>query len=110
MGEQRQTLETDMNEPLGTSKSSSGTTVGNQSLTDLEGLTSFEREVLEFHTKRYKYRGQREQGIRELMEKHGTNDGHVIRYFQTLNALSTDPRALAEYPDVTARVRWERER
>lgn len=70
---------------------------------DVEGvgsaLSDRDRRILEFERQWWKYAGAKEQAIRDLFDMSGT------RYYQLLNGLIDDPRALAFDPMLVKRLR-----
>ena len=62
-------------------------------------LTERDQQVLAFERQWWKYAGAKEQAIRELFDMSAT------RYYQVLNALIDDPRALAFDPMLDKRLR-----
>lgn len=62
-------------------------------------LNDRDRRILEFERQWWKYAGAKEQAIRDLFEMSGT------RYYQLLNGLINDPRALAFDPMLVKRLR-----
>ena len=63
------------------------------------GLSERDQQVLGFERQWWKYAGAKEQAIRELFDMSAT------RYYQVLNALIDDPRALAFDPMLVKRLR-----
>ena len=57
------------------------------------------QRILGFERQWWKYAGAKEQAIRELFDMSAT------RYYQVLNALIDDPRALAHDPMLVKRLR-----
>lgn len=66
---------------------------------DGTGLARRDREILAFERHWWKYSGVKEQAIRELFDMSAT------RYYQVVNALIDDPRALAADPMLVKRLR-----
>ncbi len=66
---------------------------------DGNGLARRDREILAFERHWWKYSGVKEQAIRELFDMSAT------RYYQVVNALIDDPRALAADPMLVKRLR-----
>lgn len=66
---------------------------------DGSGLARRDREILAFERHWWKYSGVKEQAIRELFDMSAT------RYYQVVNALIDDPRALAADPMLVKRLR-----
>ena len=66
---------------------------------DREGLSERDLKVLEFERHWWKYDGSKEQAIKELFGMSST------RYYQVLNGLLDDPRALATDPLLVKRLR-----
>ena len=64
-----------------------------------EGLSERDRQILEFERQWWKYAGAKEQAIRDLFDMSST------RYYQIINALIDDPRALAFDPMLVKRLR-----
>jgi hypothetical protein len=64
-----------------------------------DGLTRREREILAFERQWWKYAGAKEQAIRELFDMSST------RYYQLLNALIDNPKALAADAMLIKRLR-----
>lgn len=62
-------------------------------------LSERDREILEFERQWWKYAGAKEQAIRDLFDMSST------RYYQLLNQLIDDPRALALDPMLVKRLR-----
>ncbi len=62
-------------------------------------LSDRDREILEFERQWWKYAGAKEQAIRDLFDMSST------RYYQLLNQLIDDPRALALDPMLVKRLR-----
>ena len=62
-------------------------------------LTDRDREILAFERQWWKYAGSKEQAIKELFDMSST------RYYQVLNGLLDDPRALATDPLLVKRLR-----
>ena len=62
-------------------------------------MREIDRKVLEFERRFYRYQGLKEDAIRKEL---GITP---MRYTQILNALAHDPEAIAEYPQITKRVR-----
>lgn len=60
-------------------------------------------QVLEFESRWYKYAGAKESDIRDLFGWTGT------RYYQVLNRILDDPRALPRNPTLVKRLRRLRE-
>ena len=63
------------------------------------GLAERELRILEFERQWWRYAGAKEQAIRELF------DCSTTRYYQMLNTLIDDPRALAVDPMLVKRLR-----
>ena len=66
---------------------------------DEVGLSERDQQILGFERQWWKYAGAKEQAIRELFDMSAT------RYYQVLNALIDDPRALAFDPMLVKRLR-----
>ena len=66
---------------------------------DEVGLSERDQQILGFERQWWKYAGAKEQAIRELFDMSAT------RYYQVLNALIDDPRALALDPMLVKRLR-----
>ena len=64
-----------------------------------EGLSERDRQILEFERQWWKYAGAKEQAIRDLFDMSST------RYYQIINNLIDDPRALAFDPMLVKRLR-----
>ena len=62
-------------------------------------LSDRDRRILEFERQWWKYAGAKEQAIRDLFDMSGT------RYYQILNGLIDDPKALAADPMLVKRLR-----
>jgi hypothetical protein len=62
-------------------------------------LSQRDQEVLAFERQWWKYAGAKEQAIRELFDMSAT------RYYQVLNALIDDPKALQHDPMLVKRLR-----
>jgi hypothetical protein len=69
------------------------------SVTDESGLSRRDREILAFERQWWKYAGAKEQAIKELFDMSGT------RYYQVLNQLIDNPRALEADPMLVKRLR-----
>lgn len=67
-------------------------------------LTDQERAILDIEKKRFKYQGSKEQAIRKRL---GLTP---IAYYQQLNALIDNPRAIAAEPALTRKLRLTRDR
>lgn len=67
------------------------------------GLTELERGVLAIEKKKWRYQGSKEQAI---VKNLGIN---ATRYYQILNALIDDERALAAEPLLIKRLEAQRE-
>lgn len=65
-------------------------------------LTDREAAILALEKKRFKYQGSKEQAISRL----GLSP---VAYYQQLNALIDNPRAIAAEPALTARLRQARD-
>lgn len=66
-------------------------------------LSERDQEILAFERQWYRYAGQKEQAIREKFGLSSTS------YFQILNSLLDDPRALAHDPMLVKRLRRMRQ-
>ena len=64
-----------------------------------DALGDRELRILEFERQWWRYAGAKEQAIRELF------DCSTTRYYQMLNTLIDDPRALAADPMLVKRLR-----
>lgn len=64
-----------------------------------DGLSERDLRILEFERQWWRYAGAKEQAIRELF------DCSTTRYYQMLNTLIDDPRALAADPMLVKRLR-----
>ena len=64
-----------------------------------EGLSERDRQILEFERQWWKYAGAKEQAIRDLFDMSAT------RYYQIINNLIDDPKALAFDPMLVKRLR-----
>lgn len=64
-----------------------------------EGLDERALEILAFERRWWRHPGAKEQAIRDRFQLSST------RYYQTLNALLDDPRALAQDPTLVGRLR-----
>lgn len=64
-----------------------------------EGLSERDRQILEFERQWWKYAGAKEQAIRDLFDMSST------RYYQIINNLIDDPKALAFDPMLVKRLR-----
>ncbi|MFW0182199.1 DUF3263 domain-containing protein [Rothia sp. CCM 9417] len=67
-------------------------------------LTEQERAILDMEKKRFKYQGSKEQAISKDL---GLSP---IAYYQQLNALIDNPRAIAAEPALTRKLRLSRNR
>ena len=67
-------------------------------------LTDQERAILDMEKKRFKYQGSKEQAISKHL---GLTP---IAYYQQLNALIDNPRAIAAEPALTRKLRLTRDR
>lgn len=63
------------------------------------GLSERDRQILEFERQWWKYAGAKEQAIRDLFDMSAT------RYYQIINTLIDDPKALAFDPMLIKRLR-----
>ncbi|WP_237188836.1 DUF3263 domain-containing protein [Rothia nasimurium] len=68
-----------------------------------QGLTRTEQAILDLEKKRFKYQGSKEQAIGRVL---GLTP---VAYYQQLNALIDNPRAIAAEPALTARLRAQRD-
>lgn len=68
-----------------------------------EGLTENEAAILNLEKKRFKYQGSKEQAITRTL---GLTP---VAYYQQLNALIDNPRAIAAEPALTRRLRLKRD-
>lgn len=68
-----------------------------------EGLTENEAAILNLEKKRFKYQGSKEQAITRTL---GLTP---VAYYQQLNALIDNPRAIATEPALTRRLRLKRD-
>ncbi|MBF0808797.1 DUF3263 domain-containing protein [Rothia nasimurium] len=68
-----------------------------------EGLTENEAAILNLEKKRFKYQGSKEQAITRTL---GLTP---VAYYQQLNALIDNPRAIAAEPVLTRRLRLKRD-
>ncbi|WHS50731.1 DUF3263 domain-containing protein [Rothia sp. SD9660Na] len=68
-----------------------------------EGLTENEAAILNLEKKRFKYQGSKEQAITRTL---GLTP---VAYYQRLNALIDNPRAIAAEPALTRRLRLKRD-
>ncbi len=66
-------------------------------------LSERDQEILAFERQWYRYAGQKERAIREKFGLSSTS------YFQILNSLLDDPRALAHDPMLVKRLRRMRQ-
>ncbi|WP_421084371.1 DUF3263 domain-containing protein [Rothia nasimurium] len=66
-------------------------------------LTETEQAILNLEKKRFKYQGSKEQAISRVL---GLSP---VSYYQQLNALIDNPRAIAAEPALTARLRAQRD-
>jgi hypothetical protein len=64
-----------------------------------DGLSERDRQILEFERQWWKYAGAKEQAIRDLFDMSAT------RYYQIINSLIDDPKALAFDPMLIKRLR-----
>ena len=64
-----------------------------------DGLSERDRQILEFERQWWKYAGAKEQAIRDLFDMSAT------RYYQIINTLIDDPKALAFDPMLIKRLR-----
>ena len=64
-----------------------------------DGLSERDRQILEFERQWWKYAGAKEQAIRDLFDMSST------RYYQIINTLIDDPKALAFDPMLVKRLR-----
>ncbi|WP_237207592.1 DUF3263 domain-containing protein [Rothia nasimurium] len=68
-----------------------------------EGLSELEVAILNLEKKRFKYQGSKEQAITRTL---GLTP---VAYYQQLNALIDNPRAIAAEPALTRRLRLKRD-
>lgn len=68
-----------------------------------DGLTQLELDVLSIEKKRWRYQGSKEQAI---LKQLGFN---ATRYYQILNALIDDPRALKADPHLIKSLQAKRD-
>lgn len=76
-------------------------------------LSEFEQDALELAAARYKYRGAREEHIRDLMERHGKilpNTTPAVTFWQVVNRLLEDPATAATRPQLVAQLQKNRVR
>lgn len=66
-------------------------------------LTAHEQAILDMEKKRFKYQGSKEQAISRQL---GLTP---IAYYQQLNALIDNPRAIAAEPALTSQLRLKRD-
>ncbi|WP_237241680.1 DUF3263 domain-containing protein [Rothia nasimurium] len=77
--------------------------MGSASNQSEEILTELERGILDLEKKRFKYQGSKEQAITRTL---GLTP---VAYYQQLNALIDNPRAIAAEPALTRRLRLKRD-
>lgn len=68
-----------------------------------EGLAELELSILALEKKRFKYQGSKEQAISSTL---GLTP---VAYYQQLNALIDNPKAIAAEPALTRRLRLKRD-
>lgn len=77
--------------------------MSSESIESDEGLTELELGILALEKKRFKYQGSKEQAMVRTL---GLSP---VAYYQQLNALIDNPRAIAAEPALTRRLRLKRD-